>query len=156
MPHVSAPHRLSAADDIAAVHALMVAAFAFMDGVIDPPTSLHRLSVADLILEAARAELWVIGPGPAACVLLTPKSDTLYLGKLAVAAEHRGKGLARRLVLHAVQRATALGLPSVTLQTRIELTANQATFEHMGFQELERTAHEGYAQPTSITYCLTL
>lgn len=41
--------------------------------------------------------------------------------------------------------------PAIELQTRIELTVNHATFAGLGFRETERTAHDGYDRPTSIT-----
>lgn len=145
--------RLTPRDDMAPVHALLTKAFGYMDGVIDPPSSLHRMTADDLSRTADQAELWVLEPGPVACMVLTPHGDTLYLGKLAVVAGRRGQGLSRRLVEHAADRARALGLPSLTLQTRVELTANQAAFARMGFTEVARTAHQGYRQPTSITYC---
>ncbi|RUZ49336.1 GNAT family N-acetyltransferase, partial [Mesorhizobium sp. M7A.F.Ca.CA.004.05.2.1] len=43
------------------------------------------------------------------------------------------------------------GKAAVALQTRIELTGNHEAFARLGFRETERTAHEGYARPTSIT-----
>ena len=95
---------------------------------------------------------WSPGTPPRACLILTPKGATLYLGKLAVDRGARGRGLSRQLIEHATDRARALGLPSVTLQTRVELVANQKTFETMGFVETGRTAHPGYDRPTSITY----
>jgi GNAT superfamily N-acetyltransferase len=144
--------RLAPTDDTAAVHALLVDAFAYMDGVIDPPSSLLRMSPADLAAEAGRAELWVIGTPPDACVILTPQADTLYLGKLAVAHRARGMGLARRLVEHACARARALALPSVTLQTRVELTDNHHAFARLGFVETGRSAHPGHIRPTSVTF----
>ena len=147
-----APRRMGADEDMRGVQALLTAAFAYMDGVIDPPSSLHRMTLEDLARDAAQAELWVIEPGPAACVILTPKADTLYLGKLAVAASRQGTGLSRVMVELAVARARALGLGSVTLQVRVELTRNQAAFQAMGFVETERTAHAGYSRPTSITF----
>ena len=115
--------------------------FAYMD----------RLTVADLSRAATKGEIWAIGPAPDACVILTPKPDALYLGKLAVSAQARGQGLARRLVDHAAIRARALGLPALELQTRVELVENHATFARLGFVETGRTAHAGYARPTSIT-----
>jgi ribosomal protein S18 acetylase RimI-like enzyme len=132
------------------MHALLAASFAHMDGVIDPPSSLARLAPADLL--APQSESWVIGTPPRACVVLTPQPGTLYLGKLAVAEAARGQGLARVLMDLALTRARALGLPSVTLQTRVELTGNQAAFQALGFTEVGRTAHPGYDRPTSITY----
>jgi predicted N-acetyltransferase YhbS len=152
MPPINPPRRLHSADNFAAVHALLTASFASMDGVIDPPSSLHAMTAETLRAQAESAEFWVIDPGPLACVILTPQPDTLYLGKLAVTASHQGKGLARQLVSLAVQRAQVLGLPSVTLQTRIELTDNHAAFQRLGFVEVARTAHKGYTRPTAITY----
>ena len=146
------PRRLDGDQDMAPVHALLLASFAYMDGVIDPPSSMMRMTPDDLRRDAVRNELWVLGDGPLACMILTQKPGTLYLGKLAVAEDARGRGLSRVMVDHAVRRARALGLPAVTLQVRVELTRNQAAFRAMGFREVARTAHEGYARATSITF----
>lgn len=86
-----------------------------------------------------------------ACVFLTPRSDCLYLGKLAVDAQWRGQGLARRLVEHAEHRARALGLPALELQTRVDLVENHAAFARMSFVKTGESAHPGYDRPTSIT-----
>lgn len=144
--HVTAPY------DWTGVLALIRAAFASMDGVIDPPSSMHRLTQTDIARQAKEGEVWVLGEPPLACMFLTIKGDWLYLGKLAVAADQRGKGHARRLVKQAMRRAKALGLRGVELQTRIELTANHATFAALGFVETERTAHPGYDRPTTLTF----
>ena len=85
-------------------------------------------------------------------MFLTPRPGTLYVGKLAVAAGHRGQGLARCLIDRAETRAREMGLPALELQTRVELVENQAAFRAMGFQEVGRTAHPGFDRPTSITY----
>ena len=147
------PYCLMPTDPLQPVLDLLHAAFAYMDGVIDPPSSLHRMTLASLAQDATEGELWVVGdPVPVACMILTPKARTLYLGKLAVAESHRGQGLARALIDLALERAEDMDLPSVTLQTRVELTDNHATFHRLGFVETGRTAHEGYAHPTSITY----
>ncbi len=140
--------RRAAPADLPATLALIQTAFAFMEGRIDPPSSMHRLTVDDL----AKSEVWVMGLLPLACIVLTPKADALYLGKLAVALSERGKGHACTLIDIAEARARELGLPTLELQTRIELLENQRLFEAMGFTELARTAHEGYDHPTSITY----
>lgn len=134
-----------------AVLALVRRSFAYMDGVIDPPSSMLRLTLADLAAQAVAGEIWVIGD-VAACVLLTPRTEALYIGKLAVAAQARGQGHAWTLIDLAADRAQTLGLTALELQTRIELRANQAAFAAMGFVEVARTAHPGYDRPTSITY----
>lgn len=146
------PYRATAPFDSRAVLALIQDSFADMDGRIDPPSSMHRLTPQDIERQAAEGEVWVIGQPPVACVFLTAKPQALYIGKLAVAKGHRGQGLARALIDRAESRARALGLPALDLQTRVELTENHATFRALGFTEIDRTAHEGYDRPTSITF----
>ena len=134
-----------------AILALLQEAFAYMEGRIDPPSSLRALTPAALTRQAEVGEIWVIG-APVACMFLTPRPGTLYVGKLAVAAGHRGQGLARCLIDRAETRAREMGLPALELQTRVELVENQAAFRAMGFQEVGRTPHTGFDRPTSITY----
>lgn len=147
-----APRRLTPDADLRPVLALLRQSFAYMERVIDPPSSLTRMELDDLRTAAADGELWVLGDPPVACMILTRRQETLYLGKLAVDAGMRGQGLARRLMCHATGRARAMGLASVTLQTRVELRQNQAFFESHGFVEIERSSHPGYARLTTITY----
>jgi len=143
-PRLIAPND-PALDDVLA---LIRAAFAYMDGVIDPPSSMHRLTRDTL---ATSGEVWATGHPPLACAVFTPRPDALYVGKLATAPAARGQGHARALLAAAESRARALGLPALELQTRVELTANHATFRALGFAEIARTAHAGYDRPTSIT-----
>lgn len=125
--------------------------FAQMEGRIDPPSSMHRLTVETVDQLCRDGEVWTIGTPPVACVFLTPKSGCLYLGKLAVDAAWRGQGLAARLVDLAMDRARARGLDAVELQVRVELTENHQAFARMGFVKTDETAHPGYDRPTSIT-----
>lgn len=149
-----APQRLLPQDDPGPMLALLKAGFASMQGRIDPPSSLERMTTADLSRLAAEAEIWVLRDGGQllACMILTRKPDHLYLGKLTVAASHRGHGLARRLIDHACTRAQALGLPAVQLQSRVELLENHMAFAAMGFQQIAATAHPGFDRPTSLTF----
>lgn len=149
-----APRRMAPDEDMGPVHALLTMAFAYMEGRIDPPSSLGRMGVEALRQAAADAELWVIEgeAGPLACMILTPQADTLYLGKLAVAHAARGQGLARALIALSLDRARALGLATVSLQTRVELLENHATFAALGFEMTGATAHPGYDRPTSVSF----
>lgn len=145
-----APRRLTAESaEIADVLGLIRREFSYMDGRIDPPSSMHRLTEQAVRAQARDAEIWVIGRPVVACVFLTPKTDQLYLGKLAVDARARGQGLAHRLVALAGDRARALGLPGIYLQSRVELTENHAAFERMGFAKVSEEMHAGYTRPTS-------
>jgi len=128
----------------------MVQAFASMDGVVDPPSSIRRVSVADL--SSGAGEVWVVGSPPIGCVVLTPRIEALYIGKLSVATAHRRRGVATALIDAAEARARSLGLGWLELETRIELTENHRTFEAMGFVEVGRTSHPGYDRVTSIAF----
>jgi ribosomal protein S18 acetylase RimI-like enzyme len=138
--------------DWQAILTLVQAEFAFMQGRIDPPSSMHQLTPDAIAAQAASGEVWAIGTPPAACVFLTPRPSALYVGKLAVATSHRHQGLARRLIDLAETRARALNLAALELQTRVELTENQAAFRALGFRETGRTAHAGFDRPTSVTF----
>lgn len=129
---------------------LIQRSFAYMEGRIDPPSSMHRLSPAAIAEQCKVGEVWVIGSPPKACVFLTPKADCLYLGKLAVDTRVRRQGLARRLIRLATDRASALGLPALELKTRIELTENHETFEKLGFSVTAQGYHDGYGRPTNL------
>ena len=96
------PHRLTPAYlDWPAVLRLILDAFAFMGGRIDPPSSAHRLTVEDMAAQAETGAVWIIedNTAPIACLFANPRADALYIGKLAVAVTHRGQGLARRVPL---------------------------------------------------------
>jgi predicted N-acetyltransferase YhbS len=132
---------------------LIMRAFAFMDGVIDPPSSAHLLTV-DRLREKARREIGFValdGDRIVGCVFALERADDFYVGKLAVDPDRQGQGIGRRLMRAVELLALNRGKLALELQTRIELTANHAAFARLGFHETGRTAHEGYARPTSIS-----
>jgi len=146
------PHRIDANDPaLTDLLRLMRDCFAYMEGRIDPPSSLGDVTAASLRQTAKDAEIWTIGSPPVACMILTPKPGVLYLGKVCVAPSHQRLGLARHLMDQATLRAQALNLPILELQTRVELLDNHATFVALGFAEHARTAHPGFDRPTSVT-----
>lgn len=141
-------------DDFNALHQLLCRAFAYMDGRIDPPSSLTRMPPEALRQKLETAEIWVIEhqQQPIACLFLEPREDRLYLGKLAVDPAHQGKGLARLLLQQAEARAAILNLPTLTLGTRIELVENHAFFRKMGFDCIAEARHPGFDRTTSLTF----
>jgi GNAT superfamily N-acetyltransferase len=136
--------------DWEALLALIRRAFAGMEGRIDPPSSLHKVTPQDLATYAG--EVWVIGQPPRACMVLTPKPHALNLGRLSVDPAYRRKGYAHMLITHAEARARALGLPALELQSRIELVENHAIFFALGFKQVGATTHPGFAAPTSLVF----
>lgn len=136
------------APEMEAAFDIMRAAFAGMEGRIDPPSSIASMTVEDLRDPAS--EVWVLGDPVVGAVVLTPKPSVLYIGKLAVA--HRRRGVGRALMAQAEARARALGLEWLELQSRVELVEVHAVFKALGFTEVMRTTHAGYRRPTSITF----
>ncbi|MEJ5901146.1 GNAT family N-acetyltransferase [Ochrobactrum teleogrylli] len=127
--------------------------FAYMDGVIDPPSSAHLLTAEGLKQKASDEIGFValIGDELVGCVFIKEGSDSFYLGKLAVAPAYEGQGIARAL-MHCVEAETiATGKPAIELQVRIELMRNRAVFEKLGYCKIAETAHPGYTRTTSIT-----
>ena len=146
------PERLTPDDPrLADMLELIRRVFAEHDGRIDPPSSMHRMTLADLEEAAEGGEVWGFGTPPVACVILTVKGSALYISKLAVAADQRGKGLARALIACAEARARAKGLAALELQTRVELVENHAAFRALGFEKTGETRHTGFERTTSIT-----
>ncbi len=132
--------------------ALILGAFAYMDGVIDPPSSAHRLTPASLA-EKAQAEIAYAameGQTLLGCIFCRPETGSLYIGKLAVAPGFQGRGAGRLLLDKAEQLARELGLPELRLETRLELTGNHAAFARWGFVKTGGYAHPGFDRITAI------
>lgn len=135
-----------------AVYDLLRQSFAYMEGRIDPPSSLTRMSFDDLCRKAQNETLVIAMEGEelAGCLFCYPRADWLYVGKMAVQSSRRGQGIARKLIEVAFDLAEEQRLHGLELETRVELTENHRAFENLGFIEISRSAHEGYDQPTSI------
>ena len=132
--------------------ALILGAFAYMDGVIDPPSSAHRLTPISLAAKA-QAEIAyaaIEGQTLLGCVFCRPEAGSLYIGKLAVAPGFQGRGAGRLLLEKAEQLARERGLPELRLETRVELTGNHAAFARWGFVRTGEYAHPGFDRITAI------
>lgn len=93
--------------------ALLLAAFAYMNGRIDPPSSVLRLTPSTLA-EKAGGETLILATEAGAligCVFARRQPDSLYVGKLAVVPDRQGEGIGRRLMAAAEALAVGLGLP---------------------------------------------
>ncbi len=153
MKQVELSIRPSAFSDWGGLHRLLIECFAFMEGRIDPPSSLNRVTPEDLrrkaaveTLVVARCDGELVG-----CGYLADRDDAIYLGKLAVTPRFRNRGILRSIVTAAAGLARDRGKPALEIQTRIELTENHKTFQSLGFVRTKTTSHEGYDRPTSVT-----
>jgi GNAT superfamily N-acetyltransferase len=132
--------------------ALVMGSFAYMDGVIDPPSSAHRLTVATLN-DKVRDEIGLIAEVDGrfvGCAFLRPEPDFLYVGKLAVSPEAQGAGIGSRFLTEAEAIARELGKPALRLETRIELTGNHRRFGAWGFFRTAEKSHAGYERITFV------
>ncbi|MDQ0318344.1 N-acetylglutamate synthase-like GNAT family acetyltransferase [Pararhizobium capsulatum DSM 1112] len=131
---------------------LILAAFAYMEPRIDPPSSAHLLNVSSLREKAATEIAYVaVEQGQIlGCVFLNPEPDCLYIGKLAIDPTMQGRGIGRALLDTAIHTAETLGLPQLRLQTRIELIENHAIFSRWGFRTTAERAHPGFTRATYI------
>lgn len=136
-----------------ALHQLLVDSFAYMEGRIDPPSSLNRMSPETLREKSAEETLIIVWLDDVvmACGFLKETADAIYLGKLAVREDVRGRGILRKIMAAAEDIAKARSKQALELQTRVELTENHRTFAALGFVQTGTTAHAGYDRPTSIT-----
>jgi len=152
---VEAPHPETV--DWPALLAFIHEAFAYMNGRIDPPSSLHRLSANDLAGKAMQEVLLLVREGEdlesnlLGCMFCRQEGMRLYIGKLAVAHSNRGQGIGRLLLRHAHRLAKRKGCKLLELEARVELVENHKTFERWGFVKTSENAHAGYPSPTSIT-----
>ena len=73
LPVHRSPRRLGPDDDPAPVLTLIRDAFAAMEGRIDPPSSMHRLTGPAILEQASVGEVWTLNEpsGPIACLFLT-------------------------------------------------------------------------------------
>lgn len=137
------PTRPATPADAATVHALTQAAFATLRGAIDPPSSAHAETV-----EAVAAALADGGGGiaeiagvPVGAVRFEPACDHLYVGRVAVALAHRGRGVAQALMALAERHAASVGLPETRVEVRAALTHNVAMFERLGYAVVAERPH---------------
>jgi predicted N-acetyltransferase YhbS len=132
---------------------LIMSSFAYMDGVIDPPSSAHHLTL-DNLSEKARAEIAFVAMDEGellGCLFCRPEPPAcLYVGKLCVSPQAQGKGIGKMLLQRSEALARELALPALRLETRIELIGNHARFAAWGFVKTAENAHAGYDRTTSI------
>ena len=139
-------------EDCEAMAALIRQAFAATAAAVQPPPSALRVTAADIAAHLRAGGGGVVVAGSAACLLWVTQGESLYLSRLAVACGHRRQGLALAMLARAELEARRLGLARLTLSTRLALAGNRRLFEGFDFIETGRSAHPGYAEPTSAAF----
>src|SRR3954471_24223999 len=109
--------RIIEQEDAPWVAALIRAAFVTIGDQVDPPPSALRVTA-----ESVREHLQTGGGavhGRAGCILWSVRDGGLYVGRLAVRAEHRGQGIATALLAYAEEVARGMRLPRMHLEVRL-------------------------------------
>jgi GNAT superfamily N-acetyltransferase len=123
-----------------------------LTSTVDPPPSALRESAeaVSATLETGGGAAFEDAGGLAAVVLWSEKEGGLYMGRLSVRPDWRGRGLARRLVACAEAEARRRRLPRLHLAVRLALAGNRALFAACGFHETSLHCHPGYSEPTFV------
>ncbi len=76
--------------------------------------------------------------------MLLPAPDYLLLDNIAVAPEHQGQGLGRRLLAFAETEARRRGYREIRLYTHRTMVENQRLYAAIGYEETGRGSEAGY------------
>jgi putative acetyltransferase len=107
---------------------------------------LRRGGAFDVLLDDAGAIIGSVGVYP-----LAP--DTCELRKMYLDSRHRGRGLGRLLLDHALRRAAELGFTRVELETSTKLETARKLYERYGFKPFRK---EHVAERCDLTMFLEL
>ncbi|MBY4892062.1 GNAT family N-acetyltransferase [Rhodobacteraceae bacterium N5(2021)] len=137
-----------------ALHAMLVAAYAPMSGVIDPPSSMATMTLDDLINKATQEDMFIARQDGilVGCLFGQAMGEAYEVGKLAVDQAYRGQGHARALIEAAATHARAQGHGTLQLYARVELTGNQQAYLRMGFTQAQTFTHPGFDRPTALIF----
>lgn len=142
---------------------ILKAAFAPQDGIVDPPSSVTRLTVEGVIRDAQGGDLLtaetpdgdIVG-----CLFTRIEEDDagplLYAYHLAVDPPQQGRGIGHRLFDTVTTLAEARKINRLQVMSRIELKTVHAFFTGMGFRQTATFTHDGYTRPTSLRFEKTL
>jgi ribosomal-protein-alanine N-acetyltransferase len=114
-------------DDVAAVHALDVHLFG--------PDAWSKGSVREELTGPRRVAVVACDPEPVGYVVTASAGEVVDLLRIAVAPEHRRRGLARRLLATALERADG---GRMLLEVGADNRAALAFYAAEGFTEIDR------------------
>ncbi|MFI6476825.1 GNAT family N-acetyltransferase [Nonomuraea sp. NPDC050663] len=122
--------RAALPDDVPAIEEIVRAAYqpwAELIGVRPKPMD------EDYPALQAAGRIFVHGSPVDALIVLVPEPDVLYVDNVAVRPELHGRGLGRRMLAFAEERALDLGLPALRLITNVMMKKNIALYERLGY-----------------------
>ena len=137
--------RRAVAEDAAAVRTLTRAAYAKWVPLIGREPKPMQADYARAVREH-RIDLALLLGELAGLIETIEQPDHLLIENVAVAPAFQGRGIGRRLMAHAEELATALGLPELRLYTNARFTENVALYRRLGYRlDREETGPLGVA-----------
>jgi ribosomal protein S18 acetylase RimI-like enzyme len=145
-------------DECTAIVALILECFGEYRGKIVPESSALTDTAAKIESFFPDEHVAVAEQGGRliGCITARRKPEHVYLGRLAVLKSYRRAGIAASLIASVEAFARRHGFTEIRLEVRIAFTGNQRLFQSLGFREIARHAHPGFAAPTYIEMAKTL
>jgi predicted N-acetyltransferase YhbS len=137
-------------DDIPTIVAVTRAAFEEFTSWLNPPSGAQNETPEKVRakLVSGHGVLALIGDRVVGSVYYSAEAEYVYLGRLAVLPEFRGRGIGTALVAEVERRARELGRARVRLGVRLALPHLRVRYERLGYKVYEERSHEGFAEPT--------
>jgi GNAT superfamily N-acetyltransferase len=121
----------------------MQAAFEELRAVLQPPSSSHAESVADV--EGAMADGGAVlaweDDQPVGSARFALRPDHVYVGRVSVLPTHRRRGIATALMRFLEDLARQAGRPSVEIAARASLPSNVRLYEALGYEVVRVEPH---------------
>lgn len=95
----------------------------------------------DHVLRTDDVTLAVDGASLAGVLVLAQHDGAFWIENVAVAPGYRGRGLGKRLLMHAEDAARAAGFDAVSLFTHERMTENQELYRRIGYVQFD---HRGF------------
>jgi ribosomal protein S18 acetylase RimI-like enzyme len=121
----------------------MQAAFKELRTVLQPPSSAHAESVADVerAMATGGAVLAWDDDQPVGSARFALHPEHVYVGRVAVLPTHRRRGVATAMMRFLEDLARQAGRPSVELAARASLPGNVRLFEGLGYEVIRVEPH---------------
>lgn len=135
-----APARL---EDAPLVLVIMQDAYAEYIGVLQPASGAHGETVADVERAMAAGGAVIAWEGDVAVgtCRFEYRPDCLYVGRVAVLPDHRGRGVASEMMRHMEQIARDAGLSAVKVGVRMSLPRNLSLYRRLGYRLVDVQDH---------------
>lgn len=122
-------------EQAALVRDIMIEAFAELRDTLQPPSSAYRETLADVVDAMAKggAVLAWIGSTPVGSARFQLQSNHMYVQRVSVLPEYRGRGIASAMMTYLEDVARELDQKEIQVKVRASLPSNVALYRSLGY-----------------------